>query len=349
MEELLSDITTKIKKYLLTTKHGASCSTITKNIGNNRVTVSKYLEVMKAQEIVSCEEIGNAKIWSLTEKNSHPTILVVDDEINVTNLIKLSLQGNNYNIIDATSGKAALERVKEYSPDIIVLDLMMPEMNGFEVCKRIKENPLTQHIHVIILSAKGQLDDKMKGLTFGADDYMTKPFDPQELQSRINLLLRYEENEQLLHPITKLPTKARLTQHIKKRIDNNEKFTIFNFSIENFDKYIDTFGCKKANELLVLISRVLLNAKNIDQTNNDSGTFVGHTLENSFVVVSANTTIDEFILESFGKIEPFFNSENIVENKKIQLNVVKLPHNQIDIENNKLIDVLPLIKIEEKT
>ena len=99
----------------------------------------------------------------------------------------------------------------------------------------------------------------------------------------------------------------------------------------------------------MLISRVLLNAKNIDQTNNDSGTFVGHTLENSFVVVSANTTIDEFILESFGKIEPFFNSENIVENKKIQLNVVKLPHNQIDIENNKLIDVLPLIKIEEKT
>ncbi|MBI5393278.1 response regulator [Candidatus Woesearchaeota archaeon] len=347
MEELQNDITTKIKKYLLTTKHGASSTIIAKNVGNNRVTIAKYLEIMKAQDIVSCEEIGNAKIWNLTEKMSHPTILIVDDELNVINLIKLSLQGNNYNLIDATSGKIALEKVKEYSPDIIILDLMMPEMNGFEVCKKIKENPLTQHIHVIILSAKGQLEDKMKGLTFGADDYMTKPFEPKELESRISLLLRYEENEQLLHPITKLPTKARLTQHIKKRVDNNEQFTIFNFSIENFDKYIDTFGCKKANELLVLMARVLLNAKNINLQENITETFVGHTLENSFVVVSKDKTLDESILQSFQKIQPFLYTDNAIEESKIQLNVVKLSHNQIDIENNKLIDILPLIKVEE--
>ena len=344
-----NEIIEKIKSYLLTTKHGASASLIAKKIGNNRITVGKYLEVMKAQNLLQFEEIGTAKVWSLTEKAQKPTILIVDDEVNVINLIRLSLMNGNYNLLEATSGRIALEKIKQYSPDVVILDLMMPEMNGYEVCRKIKENALTQHIHVIILSAKGQLDDKVKGLTFGADDYMTKPFDPMELEARIKLVLKYQESEQLLHPITKLPTKAKLIQHIREKMENHELFTIFNFSLENFDKYIELFGCKKGNELLVLLSRLLLNAQLVESKQN-SKMFLGHTLENNFVVIASKQDLDQEIMDSFSKLLPYIynTEETLLQNsEKINLNVVKISQNQINDANTRLIDVLPLMRIEE--
>ncbi len=348
-EEQKEKIIEKIKSYLLTTKYGASSSLIAKEIGNNRLTVTKYLEVMKAQNLVQCEEIGPAKIWNLTEKTTKPTILIVDDEINVINLIKLSLMQGNYNLIHATSGKEGLEKVRQFSPNLVILDLMMPEINGYEVCKRMKENPLTQHIHVIILSAKGQLDDKIKGLTYGADDYMTKPFDPMELEARIKLILKYEESEQLLHPITKLPTKAKLMQYIKERASNKEEFTVFNFAVDNFDKYIESFGCKKANELLILISRIMQNTKKIREEQENEKTFISHTMDNNFVLVSNSKNVDQEIHDSFKKLLPYVYSEenNLEQKQKIALNIVKLNENQIDPNNRRLIDMLPFIKMEE--
>ena len=116
-------------------------------------------------------------------------VLIVDDEPHVVNLIKLSLSEDQFNLFEAFSGDKALDIIKKNKVDLVVLDLMMPGMSGFEVCKMIKQNPLTSHIHVIILSAKGEIRDKIDGIEYGADDYMTKPFDPMELVKRIKLNL----------------------------------------------------------------------------------------------------------------------------------------------------------------
>ncbi len=116
-------------------------------------------------------------------------ILVVDDEIYIVHILDFSLGMEGYEVVTALDGEQALEKVKTEKPDLIVLDIMMPKLDGYEVCKSIKSSAETQHIPVILLSAKGRNVDQKLGFDVGADDYITKPFSPRKLVERINQLL----------------------------------------------------------------------------------------------------------------------------------------------------------------
>ena len=116
-------------------------------------------------------------------------ILVVDDEIYIVHILDFSLGMEGYEVVTALDGEQALEKVKTEKPDLIVLDIMMPKLDGYEVCKSIKSNAATQNIPVILLSAKGRNVDQKMGFDVGADDYITKPFSPRKLVERINQLL----------------------------------------------------------------------------------------------------------------------------------------------------------------
>ncbi len=116
-------------------------------------------------------------------------VLVVDDEPHIVHLVSLSLNKDKYEVIPAYSAREALHLIEEKAPDIVVLDLMMPGMNGYEFCNAVKQNPKTKDTPVLILSAKSQMHDKLEAIDVGADDYMTKPFDPMELIRRIKLNL----------------------------------------------------------------------------------------------------------------------------------------------------------------
>ena len=116
-------------------------------------------------------------------------ILVVDDEIYIVHILDFSLGMEGYEVLTALDGEQALERLKADKPDLIVLDIMMPKVDGYEVCRTIKSSPETQHIPVILLSAKGRNVDQKMGFDVGADDYITKPFSPRKLVERINALL----------------------------------------------------------------------------------------------------------------------------------------------------------------
>ncbi|KJS79408.1 response regulator transcription factor [Desulfosporosinus sp. BICA1-9] len=118
------------------------------------------------------------------------TILVVDDEEPIQELLRFNLEKEGYLVRVAKDGKEALDRVAKEQPDLIVLDLMLPGMDGLEVCKRLKLTPSFQQIPIIMLTAKGEVIDKVLGLELGADDYMTKPFSPRELIARIKARLR---------------------------------------------------------------------------------------------------------------------------------------------------------------
>jgi two-component system alkaline phosphatase synthesis response regulator PhoP len=116
-------------------------------------------------------------------------ILVVDDEIYIVHILDFSLGMEGYEVITALDGEQALERMKSEKPDLVVLDIMMPKLDGYEVCKSIKSNPTTKQTPVILLSAKGRNVDQKLGFDVGADDYITKPFSPRKLVERINQLL----------------------------------------------------------------------------------------------------------------------------------------------------------------
>lgn len=121
---------------------------------------------------------------------SKKTILVVDDEPDIVKLLEISLKLSNYDVLKAYSGPEALELLKGRKPDLILLDIMMPEMNGYDMCLKIKADPKLKGIPVVMLTAKGQKGDAERGIEAGADDYIIKPFDPYELGEQVTRLLQ---------------------------------------------------------------------------------------------------------------------------------------------------------------
>jgi len=123
-------------------------------------------------------------------------ILVVDDEIYIVHILDFSLGMEGYEVITALDGEQAIEKAHAEKPDLIVLDIMMPKLDGYETCKALKGDASTRHIPVILLSAKGRNVDQKIGFEVGADDYITKPFSPRKLVERINAILGHANSQQ---------------------------------------------------------------------------------------------------------------------------------------------------------
>jgi len=123
-------------------------------------------------------------------------ILVVDDEIYIVHILDFSLGMEGYEVVTALDGEQALERARTEKPDLIVLDIMMPKLDGYETCKRLKADAETKDVPVILLSAKGRNVDQKVGFEVGADDYITKPFSPRKLVERINAILGHGQSQQ---------------------------------------------------------------------------------------------------------------------------------------------------------
>lgn len=163
---------------------------------------NKIIELIKKNEKISNSEISRIlgipedevaqRIERFSDKRSK--ILLVDDEIDTLLPLKRSLEVEDYIIVGAGNGPEALIKAKTEIPDIILLDLMMPEMDGYEVCEKLKKDPMTKNIPVIMLTAKDAVRDKVKGLDIGADDYVTKPFNLNELKARVKSVLRRAKN-----------------------------------------------------------------------------------------------------------------------------------------------------------
>jgi len=148
-------------------------------------------------------------------------VMIVDDDPNIGLLVEMTLRKKgDFQIINCSSGEMALEAIAHDKPDIVLLDIMMPGMDGYEVCKAIKSSPDTKFISVIILSARREMGDKIKGMDLGADDYIVKPFDPDELLSRVKARLRIQELERELMEKNQLQTVLSMSVTLQHEINN---------------------------------------------------------------------------------------------------------------------------------
>ncbi len=126
----------------------------------------------------------------MTDQNTSRRVLVVDDEERMVRFIRLNLEHDGFQVVEAYNGQQAMDKLRETLPDLVLLDVMMPDIDGFEVLRLIREN---NDVPVIMLTAKNEEDDRVKGLELGADDYVSKPFSPRELVSRVKAVLRRNE------------------------------------------------------------------------------------------------------------------------------------------------------------
>ncbi|MFN8459616.1 MAG: response regulator [Anaerolineae bacterium] len=116
-------------------------------------------------------------------------VLIVDDEVNIVISLEFLLEQAGYHVRVAHNGEEGLEKIATFEPDLVLLDVMMPRMNGFEVCSRVRENPAWQHIKIVMLTAKGREVEITKGLALGANAYITKPFSTKELLAQVRQIL----------------------------------------------------------------------------------------------------------------------------------------------------------------
>ncbi|MBN2488153.1 MAG: response regulator [Methanosarcinaceae archaeon] len=183
-----NDLLAAMQEEKLTTSEIVSRVTMCK------ATALKYLGELQEKGLVDCEMIGPTKVWFLKNNSDKQQkkikVLVVDDDENVITIIQDFLEPYPFEVFDATNGKEAIGMAFAKSPDVIVLDIMMPHMNGYMVCEELKKHDHTKDIPVIILSARTSVEDKLKAMEMGINDYIGKPFDPRELEARIKMVLK---------------------------------------------------------------------------------------------------------------------------------------------------------------
>jgi PleD family two-component response regulator len=300
------EIKSKIISYLRNTE-SASASDIAKQINHNRITVGKYLQILEAQKLVISKRIASALYWQLAESSSKSRILIVDDEKHIVDLIRLSLS-NNYDIYEAYNGKEAIEIATSVLPSVIILDIMMPIKDGFEVLDYLKKNVLTQKIPTIMLSAKSDVKAKVKAIELGAEDYIVKPFDPLELEARIAGLVRRLNFYNTKNSITNLPNRI-ITEEMRNSWKQKKYWYETKIKINNFNEYINEFGHKKGFEVIKLVSRMLL--EKIQKED-----YLGHLDDTKFIIFSDNKIKTKDVELNFKNMQPFFytnhKSENII-------------------------------------
>jgi len=229
-------------------------------------------------------------------------ILLAEDEPDVRLILRKIFEKEGYEFTEASDGIQALQKAREEIPDVIVLDVMMPRMGGFEVLENLRENRLTKFIPVIMLTARAQVNDKIAGLRRGADDYVTKPFDFKELIARVEGVLERTRKQQATNPLTNLPGNLAIEDEIKKRIAKKEKMAICYFDYDNFKAFNDIYGFEKGDKVILLLVNLLL--KTIQEKGNEKD-FIGHIGGDDFILVTTIEAVDEIcseILKEFDRL-----------------------------------------------
>ncbi|PKH02766.1 diguanylate cyclase response regulator [Psychromonas sp. MB-3u-54] len=254
-------------------------------------------------------------------------VLIVDD-IKDNIKVLIDLLKPEYKTFFATNGEKALELAKNMIPDIILLDIVMPEMDGFEVCQKLKSNPITCDIPVIFISAKSNIGDEKKGLEVGAVDYITKPISPAIVKARVKNHLKLQEAMQELkrlyntaldsNPMTGLPGNNSVAKQIKSALDTRENLSVIYSDLDNFKAYNDKYGFALGDQVIKFTCQVF---QNVVAELNIKDAFIGHIGGDDFVLIvpsDLTQTVAEKIIHRFDQgVIKFYSSED-AETKCIQ-------------------------------
>ena len=262
-------------------------------------------------------------------------ILIVDDDQDIARILKFRLQKKGFKCVLASNGLEALDRLDEDHPDLVLLDVMMPKMDGFATCREIRKRNAWARIPVIMLTAKGDTSDKVNGLSEGADDYVVKPFEFDELLARISMVLRRTQEAMSANPLTGLPGNNVISKMITTSIQANQGFAACYVDLDHFKAYNDEYGFEAGDQILKRVAEIL-----VDVTNNIAErAFVGHIGGDDFLFVADLETFEDCcreIIRTFDKMIPDFysidhRSKGFIESINRQGERVQLPIMSVSI------------------
>jgi diguanylate cyclase (GGDEF)-like protein len=238
-------------------------------------------------------------------------ILVVDDEPFITDMVEATLVAEGYEVSKAYSGEEAISTIEKDPPDLILLDLMLPGMDGYEVSKLLQKDARFTHIPIVMLTARTAIHDRSAGYNVGADDYITKPFKADELLIRVRAQLHHT-NRSEYSSLTGLPGSKAVQEAITERTGEDEDWSIIYIDIENFTFFNEVYSFTKGDEVLKKTARILEQAVK-DEGNPDD--FLGYTGRDDFVIITDSSRA-EAIAGKAGKLfkaalPVFFNQNDL--------------------------------------
>ncbi len=220
-------------------------------------------------------------------------ILVADDEPHIRRILQFMLEQEGFEVNMAEDGEEAWKAVASFQPDLVLLDVMMPRMDGFAVLEIIRAGFETARLPVILLTAKGEEQDKVRGLAGGANDYIIKPFNHDELLLRVTNLLEATRREREANPLTGLPGNRAIDREVQDRISADQEFGFIYIDMDRFKSFNDKYGYSRGDRAISFLAGVLIG---ITQKYGSGREFVGHVGGDDFVVVSASQDAERLAL-----------------------------------------------------
>ncbi len=235
-------------------------------------------------------------------------ILVVDDDPHVRELIRANLEEAGYGVIQAADGAEALARAGREPLDLILLDVAMPGLDGYAVCRRLREDEATQLIPILMLSARDKPPEKIEGLKQGADGYLTKPFDVGELVARVESLIARRNQLLAASPLTGLPGSVSIEAEARRRLKAGQSFAFIYLDLDDFKPFNDRYGFRKGDEVIRFAAEMM-------QAELGPNDFLGHVGGDDFVAICPREGAEAFcrrISEAFDRgIGAFYAPEDL--------------------------------------
>jgi PleD family two-component response regulator len=209
------------------------------------------------------------------------TILIVEDDTDVADMLNAYFRVQGYNVITVNWGEEVLDACRAQRPDLTILDIRLPDIDGYEVARRLRSNRRTEDIPIIFLTEKRNRVDRLQGLEIGADDYITKPFDIQELRLRVRNALRRSSHGALNNPVTNLPEGGLVDERLRELADN-PGWALLVVKLVNLDRFRDAYGFVASDDVVRAVALMIQNAVRDLGSPSD---FIGQLTPAQFILV----------------------------------------------------------------
>lgn len=228
-------------------------------------------------------------------------ILVVEDDTDISNMLRMYFSGQGYDVQIAPRGGDALTLTRKQLPHLIVLDIMLPDMDGYAVCRELRMTTRTSHIPIIFLTQRDERSDKIQGLELGADDYITKPFDIEELKLRVKNAIDRVDREKSMDPRSNLPSSKLIEEQLRDLLRSNKTWYYLDLKINHVDAFQEVYGSIASTEVLRFMALILGEVVDEIGTPDD---FVGHAGNDNFIVITYSpkaTQLKDKLIERFNQ------------------------------------------------
>ncbi len=228
-------------------------------------------------------------------------ILIVEDDNDIRTMLTIFFKGQHFQVDAVDNGEDGLKLCYQSAPDLVILDIMLPGIDGYEVCKQLRSTIRTRHIPIIFLTQRDQVEDQIEGLSVGADHYIPKPFDIEVLGVTVQTVIRVYRNLNMLHPLTGLPSDRLISEELQLLL-RRQDWAYIELSLENNDVFQNAYGAQSLEEATRLLGEILGEKLGQIGTRDD---FIGHRIDHTFTLVSYANKANQIIQESR---ERFYNA-----------------------------------------